>query len=1026
MPSVLIAILIGINLFSLFFYFFGSPAPRKKSKRRESQDNTAQLIASKEQKIAQLEEQIGTLKAELEKLNTININLKSALDTARKTEEKSEEELIRRKDWDAKNAEILNKVKKESVEHKSQLINKEKELTAEFSKNVDLSREIRELNYKYRAMEKENKEKSEEIEKKKHHIERLLKEIENRENQVKLHLGEIAQLKDDQEESEWVPKKEFKRLNEEYTKLEEEIEEKEKELEKKDDKIKELYAEHLRLSGLTPKTEAPEAPQIEPAQEIQEEKTSTETTEQESPPLAEKPEIVQEIPETPPIPEDKSLEEAEEVAEEKVEKVKEKVFVSPEIDLHKVRNIGIMAHIDAGKTTTTERILYYTGKSHKIGEVNDGKAQMDWMKQEQERGITITAAATTCYWRDFRINIIDTPGHVDFTVEVERSLRVLDGAVVLFCAVGGVEPQSETVWRQSNKYNVPKLAFINKMDRTGADFFSVLDGIEKELGGNGVAIQIPLGSEDTFRGVIDLVEMKVYIYDDESMGREFHVEEIPEELRETARQYRHKLVERSIHFDDNLMKKYLESEESITQEELIAVIRKATVANKLVPVLCGASFKNKGVQKLLDAVNLYLPSPLDLPPVKGSDPQDAEKIIERKPDANEPFCALAFKVQADPHMGKLVYLRIYSGYLDNSTYVLNATKNKKERIGRILQMHANQREPKERSFVGDIVAVIGLNNTVTGDTLCELDNPIILEAIQFPVPVVSLSITPASRADQDKLAKGLAKLTEEDPTFIVETNEETKETVLTGMGELHLEIIVDRLKTEFGVEAVVGKPKVAYRETATVTATDEYKHVKQSGGRGQYGHVVFELSPNEPGKGFEFTNSIKGGAIPRSYFPAIEKGLTQAMQKGSYAGYPVVDIKVNLLDGSFHEVDSSELAFKLATIGCFKKVFLKCSPVLLEPSMKLEVTTPEEYVNAVIGYICSCRGKVMGMETKGNQKIIQAEAPLSEMFGYATNFRSLSSGRASASMEFDKYVQVPAEIAVKVLEERKKQREEEQ
>jgi len=1024
MPPILIAILIGINLLALLFYLFTAPKPQKRNRAKESQDNTAQLISYKEQKIAQLEEQIKTLKAELEKLSTVNINMDNALDTAKKSGEDLKEKLIKREDWDAKNAEILNSVKKESAEYKSQLINKERELTAEFSKNVDLNRQLRELNDKYKALEIQDKGKSEEIEKKKHHIEALIKEIEERENQIKLHRQGIAYLKKEQEESEWVPKKEFKSLNEEYSELETALEEKEKEIEKKDEKIKELYAENLRLAGLTVKPEIQEQETKKSEATVSE----TETKEQLTEPVAEKPEAVQEIPEVPPVQEEQSVEAKEqkqEAAGEKAEEVKEKIHVSPEIDMHKIRNIGIIAHIDAGKTTTTERILYYTGKSHKIGEVHDGKAQMDWMKQEQERGITITAAATTCYWGDCRINIIDTPGHVDFTVEVERSLRVLDGAVALFCAVGGVEPQSETVWRQSNKYNVAKLAFVNKMDRTGADFFGTLAAMEKILGNNPVAIQIPAGSEDNFRGVVDLVEMKAYIYDDESMGREFHIEEIPGELKETAEKYRHILVEKSVHFDDNLMKKYLESEDSITQEELIAVIRQATVANKLVPVLCGAAFKNKGVQKLLDAVNLYLPSPLDLPPVKGNDPRDAENIVERRPDPNEPFCALAFKVQADPHMGKLVYLRIYSGHLDNSTYVLNVTKDKKERIGRILQMHANQREPKERAFTGDIVAVIGLNNTVTGDTLSDLDNPVILEAIQFPVPVVSLSITPASRADQDKLGKGLAKLTEEDPTFIVQTDEETKETVLTGMGELHLEIIVDRLKTEFDVEAVVGKPKVAYRETVSATVTDEYKHVKQSGGRGQYGHVVFEISPNEPGKGFEFTNSIKGGAIPRSYFPAIEKGLAEAMKKGAYAGYPVVDIKVDLLDGSFHEVDSSELAFKLATIGCFKKVFLKSNPILLEPSMKLEVTTPEEYVNAIIGYICSCRGKVMGMETKGNQKIISAEAPLSEMFGYTTNFRSLSSGRASASMEFDKYVQVPAEVTAKILEEKKKQREEE-
>ncbi|MCX7927218.1 MAG: elongation factor G [Candidatus Omnitrophica bacterium] len=703
-----------------------------------------------------------------------------------------------------------------------------------------------------------------------------------------------------------------------------------------------------------------------------------------------------------------------------------KVYVPPEIDITKVRNIGIMAHIDAGKTTTTERILFYTGKSHKIGEVHEGKAQMDWMKQEQERGITITAAATTCNWKGYRITIIDTPGHVDFTVEVERSLRVLDGAVALFCAVGGVEPQSETVWRQSNKYGVPKIAFVNKMDRTGADFYSVLNQMEKMLGANPCAIQIPIGCEDNFKGVVDLIDMKAYIWDEATYGKEIHQTDIPADLIEKAKQFRHTMLEKAAAFDDALMQKLLENEENITTVEIITAIRKGTVANALVPVLCGASFKNKGVQKLLDAITMFLPSPLDLPAVKGTALNDANIVMERKPDAREPFVALAFKVQADPHTGKLVYIRVYSGRLDNSTYVLNTTKNKKERVGRILEMHANQRQPKEHAFAGDIVAVVGLTYTTTGDTLCDLDSPILLEAMQFPTPVVSMSITPKTRADQDKLGKGLAKLAEEDPTFIVKTDEQTKETLLTGMGELHLEIIVDRLKTEFNVDAVVGQPKVAYRETVTSTATAEYKHVKQSGGRGQYGHVVFEISPNEAGKGFVFINSIKGGAIPRQYFPAIEKGLHWIMQEGVYAGYPVVDIKINLLDGSFHEVDSSELAFKLATIACFRKVFMMANPILLEPYMKLEVTTPEEFSSQVVGYICSRRGKVMNMEVKGPQKIISAEVPLAEMFGYATAFRSLTSGRASATMEFDKYCPVPQEIAQKIYEEAQARKKKEQ
>ncbi|MDD5691601.1 MAG: elongation factor G [Candidatus Omnitrophica bacterium] len=707
------------------------------------------------------------------------------------------------------------------------------------------------------------------------------------------------------------------------------------------------------------------------------------------------------------------------------EEAKEKPQVEPRTSLDKVRNIGIMAHIDAGKTTTTERILFYTGRSYKIGEVHDGAATMDWMKQEQERGITITAAATTCFWKEHRINIIDTPGHVDFTVEVERSLRVLDGAVAVFCAVGGVEPQSETVWRQSDKYNVPKVAFINKMDRTGADFYSVLNAIEKDLSACAIPLEIPIGSEDKFRGVVDLIEMKAYIYNEESLGKEFSVGDIPEELKEQAKKYRHIMVERASSLNEELMKKFLEQEDTITSWELYQAIRQGTVANKMVPVICGASFKNKGVQKLLDTIVAFLPSPLDVPAVQGDDPNDPEKKIERKADINEPFSGLAFKVQADQHMGKLVYVRVYSGRLSAGTYILNTTKNKKERVSRIVQMHANQRENVDYAFAGDIVAVPGLTSTITGDTLCDPDNPIILEAIKFPAPVISLSIVPKSRSDQDKLGKGLAKLTEEDPTFKVETDEETKEVILTGMGELHLEIIVDRLKEEFGVEAIVGQPKVAYRETILKPASAESKYIKQSGGRGQYGHVVLELSPNKPGEGLDFIDSIKGGAIPRNFIPAVEKGVIEAMQKGAYGGYPVVDVKVELVDGSFHEVDSSEIAFKMAAIFGFKEAFLKGSPVFLEPSMKLEVSTPEEYLNGCVGYICSHRGKILNVDAKANQKVISAEAPLAEMFGYATSFRSLSSGRANATMEFDKYTQVPGEIAQKILQDRQKQKEEE-
>lgn len=690
------------------------------------------------------------------------------------------------------------------------------------------------------------------------------------------------------------------------------------------------------------------------------------------------------------------------------------------VSLEKQRNIGIMAHIDAGKTTLTERILYYTGRSHKIGEVHDGEATMDWMKQERERGITITAAATTCFWKDCRVNIIDTPGHVDFTVEVERSLRVLDGAVAVFCGVGGVEPQSETVWRQSEKYNVPKIAFVNKMDRVGADFYDVLKSIEKDLGANAIPLVIPIGAEENFCGLVDLMEMKAYIFDEKSEDHEYRVEAIPADLVEKAKKYHHIMVEKAVELDDTLMEKYLEAEDKITQADLISAIRKGTIANKVVPVLCGTAFKNKGVRKLLDAVTLYLPSPLDLPAVKGTDPDDPQKTIERKPEDSEPFAALAFKVQADPHMGKLVYFRVYSGRLNAGSYIYNATKDSKERISRILQMHANERENREDIYAGDIGAAIGLDKTVTGDTLCDPENPIMLEAIEFPAPVVDISVKPASRSEQDKLSKGIMKLAEEDPTFTVHVDEETTETILSGMGELHLEIIVDRLKHEFGVEAVVGQPKVAYKETILNSATEEYKHIKQTGGRGQYGHVEFEISPTEPGQGFEFENNIVGGSIPKEYIPAVEKGVIEALKKGALAGFPVVDVRVSLIDGSYHDVDSSEIAFKIAAIECFKEAFRKAMPVLLEPYMSLEVVTPEDYVGNVVGNLCSRRGKVLGISAgKAGQQIIAAEAPLSELFGYATTLRSLSSGRAVYSMHFEKYVEVPSAIAEKVVEEEK-------
>jgi elongation factor G len=964
-----------------------------------------------------LQPEAGAILGQLEQSRADYEALSQENDALKKQAAGFQEELAKRESWLVKSDQTLKKVQEQGVELQEKFNEKDKEFHQEFANNIDLKRQMRELEGKFQSLDNEKKMMAEQIEIQRHQIDRYLHEIQT-------HLQAIAEHEKQKKESEWVPKSEFNRLNEEYGEVERDWAGAKKAFEAEAKKVMELEKQIEQLkSELEAGVRLP-APSQETAPAATAVPETAPAPEPEATPASE-PEVVSAAAEeAPAVPaEEAPAVSGEEAAlVEEIPEIKVKPAVTPKIELAKVRNIGIMAHIDAGKTTLSERILFYTGKSYKIGEVHDGKAQMDWMKQEQERGITITAAATTCAWKGYRINLIDTPGHVDFTVEVERSLRVLDGAVAVFCAVGGVEPQSETVWRQSDKYGVPKIAFINKMDRTGADFYAVLNAIEKELQANPIALEIPLGAEAEFKGVVDLLEMKAYIYEEDSQGKDFRVEEIPEAYKEPAQKYRQIMIERASALDDALMKKYLEAPDSITEDELKAAIRKGTVANKVVPLLCGAAFKNKGVQKLLDAVTLYLPSPADLPPVNGHDPEDPEKIITRLHNHNEPLTAFAFKVQADPHMGKLVYVRVYSGLLYTGSYVLNATKNKKERIGRVLQMHANQRENLEYAFAGDIVAAIGLSNTTTGDTLCELDTPILLEAIKFPVPVVSLSITPKSRSDQDKLGRGLARLAEEDPTFKIQTDQETKETLLWGMGELHLEIIVDRLKEEFGVEAIVGQPKVAYRETVLQQGEGEYKHVKQSGGRGQYGHVVIKMGPGEAGKGFEFINSIKGGAIPRSFIPAVEKGFNAAMEKGPYAGYPVVDVQIDLIDGSYHEVDSSELAFKLAAIECFKQVFMQCTPVLLEPTMALEVTTPEEYMNAIIGNICSHRGKILGMETKGNQKVISAEAPLAEMFGYTTNFRSLSSGRANASMYFSKYTQVPSEAVQKILEEKRLQK----
>jgi len=681
--------------------------------------------------------------------------------------------------------------------------------------------------------------------------------------------------------------------------------------------------------------------------------------------------------------------------------------------LNKIRNIGIMAHIDAGKTTTTERILYYAGRTHKIGEVHEGTAVMDWMVQEQERGITITSAATTCHWNDYRINIIDTPGHVDFTVEVERSLRVLDGAVAVFCAVGGVEPQSETVWRQADKYRVPRIAYINKMDRTGADFFNAVKMMEDRLGAHPVAVQLPIGSEDNFTGIIDLINMKAIIYTDD-LGKTYEIQDIPEEYKDQAEEYRGYLLEAIAEQDEELLEKYLEGEE-LTNEEVIAGIRKATLDVAITPVFCGASFKNKGVQPLLDAINDFLPSPLDVPPVQGTKPGKEDEVIERKASDDEPFTALAFKIMVDPYVGKLAFFRVYSGVLKAGDTILNVSTGKRERIGRILQMHANHREEKSEVRTGDIVAAVGLKQVTTGDTLCNVNHPIQLESMIFPEPVISVAIEPKTKADQEKLSSALAKLAEEDPTFRVKTDEETGQTIISGMGELHLEIIVDRLMREFKVQANVGRPQVSYRETIRKAIKDvQGRYVRQTGGRGQYGHVVINLEPN-PAGGYEFVDAVVGGKVPREFIPAVDKGIQEAMTAGIMAGYPVVDIKVTLHEGSYHPVDSSELAFKIAGSMAFKDGMKKANPALLEPIFAVEVVVPEEYMGDVIGDLSSRRGHIIGMEPRANAQVVRADVPLSEMFGYATDLRSRTQGRATYTMQFKQYQELPPSLADEII-----------
>jgi len=683
-----------------------------------------------------------------------------------------------------------------------------------------------------------------------------------------------------------------------------------------------------------------------------------------------------------------------------------------QVPLELTRNIGIMAHIDAGKTTTTERILFYTGKTHKIGEVHEGEATMDWMEQEQERGITITSAATTCFWKGHRINIIDTPGHVDFTVEVERSLRVLDGSVTVFCAKGGVEPQSETVWRQADKYKVPRMAYVNKMDIMGADFFHVLDMMRDRLKCNAVPIQLPIGAEETFKGIIDLIDMNADVYYDD-LGKDMRIEEIPEDLKEMADKYRHEMLEAIVETDEVLMMKYLEGEE-VTNEELRTALRKATIANLIVPMTCGTSYKNKGVQKLLDAVVDYMPAPTDVPAIMGVIP-GTEEETERHADDKEPFSALAFKIATDPFVGKLCFFRVYSGQINAGTSVYNSTKDNNERIGRILQMHANHRLDIETVYAGDIAAAVGLKNTTTGDTLCDEKHPVILESMDFPEPVIRVAIEPKTKAGQERMGMALSKLAEEDPTFKTYTDEETGQTIIAGMGELHLEIIVDRMMREFKVEANVGKPQVAYKETIRKLADVDHKYARQSGGHGQYGHVKIKMEPNESGKGYEFVNGIVGGSIPKEYIPAVDAGIKGAMQAGVLAGYPVVDVKVTLYDGSYHEVDSSEMAFKIAGSMAFREGMRRGDSVLLEPIMKVVVTVPEEYMGDVIGDLNSRRGQIQGMEARSGVQEITAYVPLSEMFGYSTDLRSKSQGRGNYAMEPSRYIEVPKSIQEQII-----------
>ncbi len=994
-------------------------------------------LEARERKIEDLQAEISNMAGRAKEMEEGNKKLNLALEESQKREEKLKQEMERRQEWVKAGYEKADKIKSVIPEMQKALQDKEEELEKEFSKNVDFSRKVRELENSLKEVISEKKA-----------LEARNKELSEKlglyTGKVEEYVNTIARLRKKEEETSFVSKEDYDSLQGRYNSLLEEYEDLKQRFEINKKQLEELIMSlpdkktGIRKSSQAEEKETPKEfanSGIENQAEVKPVDIGSEVRRGQSGNNPEGKEI-----ESQPVSQEKDVSlsaEAEVQKEEEIlpgertpgedtevnskaneEETLRENGISLDVDLSKLRNIGIIAHIDAGKTTLTERILFYTGKTHKIGEVHEGKAQMDWMKQEQERGITITAAATTCFWRENRINIIDTPGHVDFTAEVERSLRVLDGAVAVFCAVAGVQAQSETVWRQSEKYNVAKIAFVNKMDRLGADFYRVIKEIEDKLKANVAAVEIPIGKESDFQGVIDLVEMRACFYDKETFGKAVRIDKIPVEYEEQAKKYRQILLDKISLLDEDLADKLLRGEQ-IYSEQLKAVLRKGVINNRIVPVLCGSALKNKGVQNILDAVVDYFPAPKDIPAVKAWGLGKEDKEIVVNPDINEDFVALAFKVQSDEHIGKLVYIRVYSGVLKSGSYVLNSAKNKKERVGRIVQLHANQKENRELVYAGEIAALVGLNNTVTGDTLCSLRKPLILEAMKFPVPVMSVSIIPKSRQDQDKLSKALVKLIDEDPTLAAYTDEETKEIILTGMGQLHLEIIADRLKTEFKVNFETGRPKVAYKETVSAVVTQEYKHIKQTGGRGQYGHVIMEISPLERGRGFEFTDTIKSGAIPKNYIPAVEKGVKKVMQKGILAGYPVVDVKVNLKDGSYHEVDSSDLAFQLAAMGCFREGFMKANPLLLEPYMFLEITTPEEYSGAIVSQLCSCRGKIINIDSKLGQKIITAEAPLAELFDYTTTLRSLSSGRAVCAMEFARYVEAPAEVIHKIVEGRK-------